>query len=197
MREHVHAARSLALGIGILLSALSLPTTAAEKRYAPGVTDTEIKIGQTMPYSGPASTYGTIGRAEVAYFQMINAQGGVNGRKLVLVSLDDSYSPPKTMEQTRRLVEQDGVALIFQSLGTPTSVVVRKYLNERKVPQMFIASGATFWGDPEHYPWTIGWQPSYQSEARMDCLAVGDDPSRVLYSREESPCARQSRSYAS
>ena len=147
--------------------ALAAAPAAAQKRYAPGITDTEIKIGQTMPYSGPASAYGTIGRAEAAYFQMINEQGGVNGRKLVLVSLDDSYSPPKTMEQTRRLVEQEEVALIFQSLGTPTSIVVRKYLNERKVPQMFIAAGATFWGDPEHYPWTIGWQPSYQSEARI------------------------------
>ncbi len=140
---------------------------SAQRSYAPGISDGEIRIGQTMPYSGPASAYGTIGRAEAAYFQMVNEQGGVNGRKIVLVSLDDSYSPPKTMEQTRRLVEQEQVALIFQSLGTPTSIVVRKYLNDRKVPQMFIAAGATFWGDPEHYPWTIGWQPSYQSDARI------------------------------
>jgi branched-chain amino acid transport system substrate-binding protein len=152
--------------IALCLGLAALPA-AAQKNYAPGISDTEIKIGQTMPYSGPASAYGTIGRAQAAYFQMINDKGGINGRKLVLISLDDSYSPPKTMEQTRRLVEQEQVAFIFQSLGTPTSVVVRKYLNDRKVPQMFIAAGATFWGDPEHYPWTIGFQPSYQSEARI------------------------------
>jgi ABC-type branched-subunit amino acid transport system substrate-binding protein len=149
---------------GMLLAA---GPAAAQKKYAPGVTDREIKIGQTMPYSGPASAYGTIGRAEAAYFRMINEAGGVNGRTIELVSLDDGYSPPKTVEQTRRLVEQEQVALIFQSLGTPTSIVVRKYLNDRKVPQMFIAAGATFWGDPEHYPWTIGWQPAYQVEAAI------------------------------
>jgi branched-chain amino acid transport system substrate-binding protein len=140
---------------------------AADKNYAPGVSDSEIKIGQTEPYSGPASAYGAIGKAEQAYIAMINEQGGVNGRKIALVSLADGYSPPKTCEQTRRLVAQDGVAFIFSSLGTPTGVVVHKYLNEKKVPQLFQASGATLWGDPEHFPWSIGWQPNYQTEGAI------------------------------
>jgi len=138
----------------------------AQKQYAPGVTDTEIKIGQTMPYSGPASAYGVIGQAEAAYFKTVNAAGGVNGRKINLLSLDDGYSPPKTVEQTRRLVEEEEVALIFSPLGTPTSVVVRKYLNDHGVPQIFITSGASFWNDPQHYPWTMGFQPNYKLEGR-------------------------------
>jgi len=158
-----------------LLSATLLATCAAlvatsapaQKRYAPGVSDTEIRFGQTMPYSGPASAYGTIGRVEAAYFQMINEQGGINGRKLTLLSLDDNYSPPKTLEQTRRLIEQENVAFLFQSLGTPTGVVVREYINERKVPQLFQASGATLWGDSQHFPWSIGWQPNYQTEGAI------------------------------
>jgi branched-chain amino acid transport system substrate-binding protein len=145
------------------LTLVGLPASAG-KKYAPGVSDSEIKIGQTEPYSGPASAYGAIGKSEQAYIAMINEQGGVNGRKIALVSLDDGYSPPKTFEQTRRLVEQDGVAFIFSSLGTPTGVVVHKYLNEKKVPQLFQASGATLWGDPEHFPWSIGWQPNYTTE---------------------------------
>ncbi|HJT08053.1 MAG TPA: ABC transporter substrate-binding protein [Stellaceae bacterium] len=153
----------------LLLAAMALaaPPTLAQHKNAPGVSASEIKIGQTMPYSGPASAYGAIGRSEAAYLAMINEQGGVNGRKIDLVSLDDGYSPPKTFEQTRRLVEQEGVALIFSSLGTPTGVVVRKYLNEKKVPQLFQASGATFWGDHEHFPWSIGWQPNYQTEGAI------------------------------
>jgi branched-chain amino acid transport system substrate-binding protein len=158
-----------------LLSATLLATCAAlvatlapaQKRYAPGVSDTEIRFGQTMPYSGPASAYGTIGRVEAAYFQMINEQGGINGRKLTLLSLDDNYSPPKTLEQTRRLIEQENVAFLFQSLGTPTGVVVREYINEREVPQLFQASGATLWGDSQHFPWSIGWQPNYQTEGAI------------------------------
>jgi ABC-type branched-subunit amino acid transport system substrate-binding protein len=138
---------------------------AAQKKYDVGVTDTEIKIGQTMPYSGPASAYATIGRAEAAYFQMINEQGGVNGRKINMLSLDDGYSPPKTVEQIRRLVEQDQVLLIFQSLGTPSNTAIQKYLNAQKVPQLFAATGATKWGDPKNFPWTMGWQPSYHAEA--------------------------------
>ena len=148
-------------------AALVATWTLAQKRYAPGISDTEIKFGQTMPYSGPASAYGTIGRVEVAYFQMINEQGGVNGRKLTLLSLDDGYSPPKTLEQTRRLIEQENIAFLFSSLGTPTGVVVHKYINEREVPQLFQASGATLWGDPEHFPWSIGWQPNYQTEGAI------------------------------
>ena len=134
---------------------------------APGITDTEIKIGQTMPYSGPASAYGVIGRANAAYFKMINEMGGINGRKLNLISLDDGYSPPKTVEQTRRLVEQEQVAFIFGSLGTPTNAAISSYLNDNKVPQLFITTGATMFGDPQHFPWTMGWSPNYQTEAHI------------------------------
>ncbi len=139
----------------------------AQKKYDSGASDTEIKIGQTMPYSGPGSAYGTIGRAQSAYFQMINDQGGVNGRRITLISLDDAYTPPKTVEQIRRLVEDDGVLLIFQSLGTAANTAIQKYLNARKVPQLFVATGATKWGDPQNFPWTMGWQPNYQSEGRI------------------------------
>jgi len=151
------------LVLGVLLSW----GRAQAQSYGPGVSDIEIKIGQTMPYSGPASAYGTIGRSELAYFAMINAAGGVNGRKITMISLDDALSPPKTVEQTRRLVEQDEVLLMFSTLGTPTSMSVRKYLNANAVPQLFIASGATAWGDYANYPWTIGWQPNYQTEAHV------------------------------
>ena len=157
------ARRALVAGsIGLLLMA---PGARAQKKYDIGVTDTEIRIGQTMPYSGPASAYGTIGRAEAAYFQMVNEQGGVNGRKIVLLSLDDGYSPPRTVEQIRRLVEQDQVLMIYQSLGTPSNTAIQRYLNAAKVPQVFIATGATKWGDPKNYPWTMGWQPSYHAES--------------------------------
>jgi branched-chain amino acid transport system substrate-binding protein len=139
----------------------------AEKRYGPGVSDTEIKVGQTIPYSGPGSSYATIGRAQLAYFNMLNAHGGVNGRKIVLLSLDDGYSPPKTVEQTRRLVEQEDVLLVFSSVGTPTNAAVQKYLNARRVPQLFAASGGSEFGDPAHFPWTIGWRANYRSEARI------------------------------
>jgi branched-chain amino acid transport system substrate-binding protein len=131
------------------------------------VTDTEIKLGQTVPYSGPASSYGTIGRAQAAYFAMINDQGGINGRKITLISLDDGYTPPRTVEQTRKLVEQENVLADFSPLGTPTNTAIRKYLNDHKVPQLFVATGATKWGDPEHFPWTMGWQPSYQTEGHI------------------------------
>ncbi len=134
---------------------------------APGVTDSEIKIGQTMPYSGPASAYGALGRTEAAYFKMINEMGGINGRKLDLISVDDGYSPPKTVEQTRRLVEQEHVAFIFGSLGTPTNAAIRSYLNDSKVPQLFISTGASMFGDPQHYPWTIGNIPNYRTEAHV------------------------------
>jgi branched-chain amino acid transport system substrate-binding protein len=140
---------------------------AAGADYGPGVTDTEIKIGNTNPYSGPASAYGAIGRALSAYFAKINNEGGINGRKINFISLDDGYSPPRTVEQIRKLVEQDQVLLIFQSLGTPTNTAVHQYLNAKKVPQLFVATGATKWGQPKKFPWTIGWQPNYQSEARI------------------------------
>jgi branched-chain amino acid transport system substrate-binding protein len=138
-----------------------------EKRYGPGVSDTEIKIGNTMPYSGPASSYGTIGRAEAAYFAMVNEQGGINGRKINFISRDDGYSPPKTVEMVRQLIEQDGVLALFQTIGTPPNTAIRDYMNENKVPQLFVATGANKWNDPKHYPWTMGWQPSYQIEARI------------------------------
>ena len=153
--------------VGILVLGWAAAVLAAEKRNAPGITDTEIKIGQTMPYSGAASAWGADGLAELAYFKMLNEQGGVNGRKIRLISLDDSYSPPKTVEQTRKLVEQEQVAFVFSPLGTPTNTAIQKYLNERKVPQLFVATGASKWADPKHFPWTIGWQPSYATEARI------------------------------
>jgi branched-chain amino acid transport system substrate-binding protein len=141
--------------------------TVAKAENAPGVTAAEIKIGQTMPYSGPVSAYGVIGRTEAAYFNMINETGGINGRKLSLISLDDGYSPPKTVEQTRRLIEQDRVAFIFGSVGTPCNAAIRSYLNDNKVPQLFVASGANMFGDPQHFPWTIGNIPSYQIETHV------------------------------
>ena len=156
--------RTSLLTAAALLALAAIPALAAD---TPGVTATEIKIGQTMPYSGPASAYGTIGKVETAYFSMINEQGGINGRKINLISLDDGYSPPKTVEQIRRLVEQEQVAFIFQSLGTPSNTAIHKYLNDRKVPQLFVATGASKWGDPQHFHWTMGWQPDYRTEARI------------------------------
>lgn len=150
----------------LALPGLAMPAIAQTKQ-SPGVTATELLIGQTMPYSGPASSYAPIGKVEVAYMDMINEQGGINGRKIKLLSLDDGYSPPKTVEQTRKLVEEENVACIFQQLGTPCGMATRKYLNAKKVPQIFIASGATQFGDPQHFPWTIGWQVSYQIEGRV------------------------------
>ena len=140
------------------------PARAVE---APGITDTEIKIGQTMPYSGPASAYGVLGRTDAAYFRMINETGGINGRKINFISADDGYSPPRTVEQVRRLVEEEQVAFMFHSLGTPNNTAVRQYLNDNKVPQLFVATGASIFSDPEHFPWTMGYNPSYQTEARI------------------------------
>jgi branched-chain amino acid transport system substrate-binding protein len=139
----------------------------AEGQYGPGASDTEIKIGNTMPYSGPASPYGTIGKSEAAYFKMINEQGGINGRKINFISRDDSYSPPKTVEQVRKLVEQDNVLALFQTFGTAPNSAIREYLNDNNVPQLFVRTGADKWNDPQHYPWTMGWQPSYRIEARI------------------------------
>jgi len=139
----------------------------AQKKYDTGATDTEIKIGNIMPYSGPASAYGVIGRTETAYFKKINDAGGINGRKINFISYDDSYSPPKAVEQARKLVESDEVLLVFNSLGTPSNSAIQKYMNAKKVPQLFVATGATKWNDPKDFPWTMGWQPSYQSEGRI------------------------------
>src|SRR5690348_12642392 len=150
----------------LFATALAIPAQA-QKKYDPGATDTEIKIGNIMPYSGPASAYGVIGKTEKAYFDKINAEGGINGRKINFISYDDGYSPPKAVEQARKLVENDEVLLIFNSLGTPSNSAIQKYLNAKKVPQLFVATGATKWNEPKDFPWTMGWQPSYQSEARI------------------------------
>ena len=139
----------------------------AQKKYDTGATDTEIKIGNIMPYSGPASAYGIIGRTEAAYFKKINDAGGINGRKINFISYDDAYSPPKTVEQARKLVESDEVLFIFNSLGTPPNSAIQKYMNSKKVPQLFVATGATKWNDPQNFPWTMGWQPNYQSETQI------------------------------
>jgi len=149
-----------------LLAATSSPSFA-QKKYDTGASDTEIKIGNIMPYSGPASAYGVIGKTEEAYFKKINAEGGINGRKINFVSYDDGYSPPKTVEQARKLVESDEVLLIFNSLGTPPNSAIQKYMNQKKVPQLFVATGATKWNDPKDFPWTMGWQPNYQSEGQI------------------------------
>ena len=148
-------------------AALAASASSARADNAPGITDTEIKIGQTMPYSGPASAYGVIGKAATAYFKMINEQGGVNGRKINLISLDDAYSPPKTVEQVRRLVEDEKVAFLFNTLGTAPNLAIRQYLNDNKIPQLFVATGASTFSDPKHFPWTMGWQPNYQTEAKI------------------------------
>jgi branched-chain amino acid transport system substrate-binding protein len=159
-------------GWGVLAAALALATATstasfAQGKYDTGASDAEIKIGNIMPYSGPASAYGVIGRTETAYFNKINAEGGINGRKINFISYDDAYSPPKTVEQARKLVESDEVLMIFNSLGTPPNSAIQKYMNQKKVPQLFVATGATKWNDPDNYPWTMGWQPNYQSESRI------------------------------
>ena len=156
-RATMVSAAALAIAAGV----------AAANLYDPGATGTEIKLGNIMPYSGPASAYGVIGHVEAAYFKKINDEGGINGRKINFISYDDGYSPPKTVEQARKLVEDDQVLLIFNSLGTPTNTAIHRYMNEKKVPQLFVATGATKWNDPKHFPWTMGWQPSYQTEARI------------------------------
>jgi len=148
-------------------AALAAGPAIAGKTYDPGASDTEIKIGNIMPYSGPASAYGIIGKTEAAYFDKINAEGGINGRRINFISYDDAYSPPKTVEQARKLVESDEVLLVFNSLGTPPNSAIHKYMNAKKVPQLFVATGATKWNDPQHFPWTMGWQPNYQSEGRI------------------------------
>jgi branched-chain amino acid transport system substrate-binding protein len=151
----------------LLSAALASPAALAQKKYDPGASDTEIKIGNTNPYSGPASAYGTIGKTIAAYFKMVNEKGGINGRKITFISYDDAYSPPKTVEMARKLVEQDQVLFLFQTLGTPCNTAIHKYMNMQKVPQSFVATGATKWNDPRNFPWTLGWQPNYQTEAKI------------------------------
>ena len=172
--------------LGILVAA---PPAAGEKRYGPGVTDAEIKVGQTMPYSGPASAYGAIGKAEAAYFAMLNERGGINGRKIRFLTLDDGYSPPKTVEQIRKLVEQEEVLLLFQTMGTATNNAIHKYVNDKKVPHLFLATGASLWADPEHFPWTMGWQPDLQTEGAIFAKDVLTEKPRariaVLYQNDD------------
>ena len=155
------------LPLAALLLAALVSTADAQKKYDPGASDTEIKVGNIMPYSGPASSYASIGKSEAAYFRMINEQGGINGRKINFISYDDGYSPPKTVEQARKLVESDEVLLLFNTLGTATNSAIQKYMNAKKVPQLFVSSGASKWADPKNFPWTMGWSPSYQNEGRI------------------------------
>jgi branched-chain amino acid transport system substrate-binding protein len=150
-----------------LVASLAAGHAIAQKKYDPGASDREIKLGNINPYSGPASAYGTIGKSIDAYFKKVNEEGGVNGRKITFISLDDGYSPPKTVEQARKLVEQDEVLAVFQPLGTPPNSAIHRYMNQKKVPHLFVATGATKWGDPKNFPWTMGWQPNYQSEAKI------------------------------
>jgi branched-chain amino acid transport system substrate-binding protein len=159
--------RIIATGLSATGLVFATALALAAGQYGPGANDTEIKIGNTMPYSGPASAYGIIGKTEAAYFAMINEQGGVNGRKISFISRDDGYSPPKTVEQVRQLVEQDQVLLLFSTLGTPTNTAIHGYLNDNKVPQLFVATGADQWNDPKHFPWTMGLIPSYGAEAHI------------------------------
>ncbi|WFU40423.1 ABC transporter substrate-binding protein [Bradyrhizobium sp. CB82] len=162
--------RARILGIAAVVTAVGTIASGAalaQKKYDTGATDTEIKIGNIMPYSGPASAYGVIGKTEEAYFKMINEKGGINGRKINFVTYDDGYSPPKAVEQVRKLVESDEVLAVFNPLGTPSNTAIQKYLNAKKIPQLFVATGATKWNDPKNFPWTMGWQPSYQSEAQI------------------------------
>jgi len=159
MRKGLLLTLTAALGLAVALG----PAAA----QMPGVTATEVKVGNTNPYSGPASAYGTIGKALGAYFKKVNDEGGVNGRKINYITYDDSYSPPKAVEMIRKLVEQDEVAVLFQTLGTPTNTAIHKYVNAQKVPHLFVATGATKWNDPKNFPWTMGFQPNYQTEGRI------------------------------
>ena len=176
----INAQRLALASAALAIFAASSSGALAQKKYDTGATDTEIKIGNIMPYSGPASAYGIIGKTEAAYFKKINDAGGINGRKINFVSYDDGYSPPKAVEQARKLVESDEALLVFNSLGTANNTAIQKYMNSKKVPQLFVATGATKWNDPKDFPWTMGWQPSYQSEARI----------YAKYLMKEKPTAR-------
>ena len=173
---------------GLLAVALAMPALA-QKKYDAGASDKEIKIGNTNPYSGPASAYGAIGKSIAAYFRMLNDRGGINGRRVNFISYDDGYSPPKTVEMVRKLVEQDEVLLVFQSLGTPSNTAIQKYMNGKKVPQLFVATGATKWNDPKHFQWTMGWQSNYQTEARIYARHILDTKPNakiaVLYQNDD------------
>jgi branched-chain amino acid transport system substrate-binding protein len=175
-----------ALTIGAAL--ISAGPASAQKKYDTGASDTEIKIGQTMPYSGPLSSYSTIGKLENAYFKMLNEKGGIQGRKINFISVDDGYSPPKTVEQIRRLVEGDGVLLTFNTMGTPTNSAIQKYMNTNKVPMLFVAAGASKWNDPKHFPWTMGWPQSYREEGQQFAryvLRTVSDPKIAILSQND------------
>jgi branched-chain amino acid transport system substrate-binding protein len=178
--------RSIILAVALAIAATS--PTFAQKKYDAGASDTEIKIGQTMPYSGPLSSYSTIGKLESAYFKMLNDKGGIRGRKINFISVDDAYSPPKTVEQIRRLVESDGVLLTFNTMGTPTNSAIQKYMNINKVPMLFVAAGASKWNDPQHFPWTMGWPQSYREEGRQFAryvLRTVSDPKIAILSQND------------
>jgi ABC-type branched-subunit amino acid transport system substrate-binding protein len=179
--------RSIVLAAGLAI-AVAEPASA-QKKYDPGASDTEIKIGQTMPYSGPLSSYSTIGKLEGAYFRMLNESGGIGGRKINFISVDDAYSPPKTVEQIRRLVESDGVLFTFNTMGTPTNSAIQKYMNINKVPMLFVAAGASKWNDPQHFPWTMGWPQSYREEgqqfARYVLRTVADPKIAILSQNDD------------
>ena len=183
------ARRMAALSTAITILAVCAGSAFAQKKYDTGATDTEIKIGNIMPYSGPASAYGTSGRAQAAYFRKVNAEGGINGRKINFISYDDAYSPPKTVEMTRKLVEEDQVFVIAGGAGTPTNTAIWKYMNQHQVPQLFVATGAAKWDDPKGHPWTIGFQPNYQSEGRIYAAYVlknkPDGKIGVLYQNDD------------
>jgi branched-chain amino acid transport system substrate-binding protein len=185
------AQRCIILLVSLLLGiSAGANSAAAEKKYDPGASDTEIKIGNIMPYSGPLSAYALIGRTEAAFFKKINDEGGINGRKINFISYDDAFSPPKTVEQARKLVESDEVLLIFQSLGTPTNNAIQKYLDIKRVPQLFVATGATKFGDPKNFPWTMGWQPTYQTEGRIYAKYILENLPQgrigILYQNDDS-----------
>ncbi|MEQ1805250.1 MAG: ABC transporter substrate-binding protein [Burkholderiaceae bacterium] len=181
--------KTLTLALASLTSLAMAGSALAQKKYDPGATDKEIKVGNINPYSGPASAYGAIGKAIGAYFDKVNAEGGINGRMVKYISLDDGYNPAKTVEQTRKLVEQEEVLLVFQPLGTPPNSAIHKYMNDKKVPHLFVATGATKWGDPKNFPYTMGWQPNYQSEARIYALHLLDTKPNakvaVLYQNDD------------
>src|SRR6201996_6200813 len=182
--------RIAALATAVIALAATSGSALAQKKYDTGATDTEIKVGNMMPYSGPASAYGVIGKIEDAYFKMINDQGGINGRKINFISYDDGYSPPKAVEQARKLVESDEVLFIFSPLGTPSNSAIQKYMNVKKVPQLFVATGATKFGDYKSFPWTMGWQPTYQTEGRIYARYILDNLPQgkigILYQNDDS-----------
>jgi branched-chain amino acid transport system substrate-binding protein len=183
--------RKILLLASILLGlCVGIAPAAAQKKYDSGASDTEIKIGNIMPYSGPLSAYALIGRTQAAFFKKLNDEGGINGRKINFISYDDAFSPPKTVEQARKLVESDEVLLIFQSLGTPTNNAIQKYLDTKKMPQLFVATGATKFGDPKNFPWTMGWQPTYQTEGHIYARYILDNLPQgkigILYQNDDS-----------